>query len=208
MGGNKVKLIKKVFFSIVVSLAFVFGLAVFIHAEETTVCNFNDYKLYNDTNTYCYEDIEINNKSLDLSSNYSNMARYQLPNKNDKNGHKTNVIVDDSPAKITIFTHGWNGDPDNFLQGWSGETSGSTYENSLVGKLAKLEDANVFVATFSKNKDDSLKLKFTTVGGNENVNGETESLDFSKNLIIVFGAINTGYDNDYIYTQFNYMMAN
>ena len=34
-----------------------------------------------------------------------------------------------------------------------------------------------------------------------------DELDFSKNVIILFNALNPGYDNDYIYTQFNYMMS-
>ena len=42
------RIIKKLFYTVVISMVLVFGLTFFIYAEENDFfCNFNDYELYN-----------------------------------------------------------------------------------------------------------------------------------------------------------------
>ena len=41
------RIIKKLFYTVVISMVLIFGLTFFIHAEENdSFCNFNDYELY------------------------------------------------------------------------------------------------------------------------------------------------------------------
>ena len=181
-----------------IGFGFIFVNYINTHAEDY---NINSNELYNETNTYRYsyndetDNGVIDESSFEIKNEYlkskSNKARYDL---NDK----TNVKVDKEEAKITVFTHGWTG----------AYTDWTNNNNSLVDKLAIEMDANVYVFEFYENgitKKTNYKLNQFVDGNLSSI--EEGDLDFSKHMIILFQALNPGYDNDYIYTQFNYMMA-
>ena len=195
MGSIEVRVFKKFFYTIVFSIVFVIGLTIFIKAEENNYCNFNDYELYNETNTFDYnKDLKIkNDDTLGIQDSWIARARYDMSKKNGN-------IVDESPAKITVFTHGWSDSSWRFLQNWNGDLKGEMANKSFVAKMANLEESNVYstvydVKTNSKNEK-QISFKVIDPFSNPESNEEIE-LDFSKNTIIVFDGFNTGYGNDY-----------
>ena len=120
---------------------------------------------------------------------------------------KTEVKADDvdnyninSKALYTVFTHGWNGDAGSWGSG----------EDSLVTRLGKLINANIY--TLDLNDTYNEKHDFTIYDSNDKYyrngnNVKFSSIDTSKPIILVFNGANTGYKNDYIYTQFNYAVS-
>lgn len=187
---------------VLVFLFFRFGNLISANAENADI---NNHFIYSDTNTYDYIDIPSSQNITNYE--YNDYARYKMDS---KNGNK---VMSGNP-QITVLTHGWNGAATT----WSKKNSNGNlfgYEdNSLVTKLVNKLNANLFYAKMSIT-DDKFIMNFKEITANYNEKGlydigndnDLDKLSASKHSIIVFEAVNSGLDNDYIYTQFNYMMS-
>lgn len=168
-----------------------------VKADDVDNYNINSKTLYDETNTYNYlYDTTIPNGTEvknGIDRSFNNDARYDMKS---QNGNK----VMSNKTQITVFTHGWIGDAGSWGSG----------EDSLVTKLGKLINANIYTIKFDYNYDE--KHNFTMYDSNDKYckNGDdkkSSSIDASKSIILVFNGVNTGYKNDYIYTQFNYAVS-
>lgn len=160
---------------------------------------FNSKTFYSQTNTYNYlydttvpdgTDIE---DGIDVS--FNNEARYDMSKQNDN-------VVSNNMAQITVFTHGWNGNESSFGYG----------ENSLITKLARLQNANIYIFGFEEKTDyvNTHKLFLKKVNSDiydANNSSLVDDVDPSKPIILVFKGCETGLRNDFIYTQFNYALS-
>lgn len=153
---------------------------------------FNSKTFYSQTNTYNYlydttvpdgTDIE---DGIDVS--FNNEARYDMSKQNDN-------VVSNNMAQITVFTHGWNGNESSFGYG----------ENSLITKLARLQNANIYIFGFEEKTDyvNTHKLFLKKVNSDiydANNSSLVDDVDPSKPIILVFKGCETGLRNDFIYT--------
>lgn len=193
---------KKIIKKIVVILSLICIWLLFIgktavKADDVDNYNINSKALYDETNTYNYlYDTTIPNGTEvknGIDRNFNNDARYDMKS---QNGNK----VMSNKTQITVFTHGWNGHADSWGSG----------EDSLINKLGKLINANIYTLIFDSTYGE--KHNFTIYDSNDKYyrngnNKEFSSIDTSKPIILVFNGANTGYKNDYIYTQFNYAVS-
>lgn len=168
-----------------------------VKADDVDNYNINSKALYDETNTYNYlYDTTIPNGTEvknGIDRSFNNDARYDMKS---QNGNK----VMSNKTQITVFTHGWNGDAGSWGSG----------EDSLVTRLGKLINANIY--TLDLNDTYNEKHDFTIYDSNDKYyrngnNVKFSSIDTSKPIILVFNGANTGYKNDYIYTQFNYAVS-
>ena len=168
-----------------------------VKADDVDNYNINSKALYDETNTYNYlYDTTIPNGTEvknGIDRSFNNDARYDMKSQNGN-------MVMSNKTQITVFTHGWNGHADSWGSG----------EDSLVTKLGKLINANIY--TLDLNDIYNEKHNFTMYDSNDKYykNGDdkgSSGIDVSKPIILVFNGANTGYKNDYIYTQFNYAVS-
>lgn len=165
-----------------------------VKADDVDNYNINSKTLYDETNTYNYlYDTTIPNGTEvknGIDRSFNNDARYDMKS---QNGNK----VMSNKTQITVFTHGWNGHADSWGSG----------EDSLVTKLGQLINANIYTLMIDKKYDENHNFSINDSNDKYYKNGddkESSSIDASKPIILVFNGVNTGYKNDYIYTQFNY----
>lgn len=168
-----------------------------VKANDVDNYNINSKVLYDETNTYNYlYDTTIPNGTEvknGIDRSFNNDARYDMKS---QNGNK----VMSNKTQITVFTHGWNGHADSWGSG----------EDSLVTKLGKLINANIYTLNIDNNYDEKHIFLINDSNDKYYKNGydkESSSIDASKPIILVFNGANTGYKNDYIYTQFNYAVS-
>lgn len=168
-----------------------------VKADDVDNYNINSKTLYDETNTYNYlYDTTIPNGTEvknGIDRSFNNDARYDMKS---QNGNK----VMSNKTQITVFTHGWNGHADSWGSG----------EDSLVTKLGQLINANIYTLMIDKKYDENHNFSINDSNDKYYKNGddkESSSIDASKPIILVFNGVNTGYKNDYIYTQFNYAVS-
>lgn len=168
-----------------------------VKADDVDNYNINSKTLYDETNTYNYlYDTTIPNGTEvknGIDRSFNNDARYDMKS---QNGNK----VMSNKTQITVFTHGWTGDAGSWGSG----------EDSLVTKLGKLINANIYTLDFHINYNQYHDFLLYDSNDKYYKNGddkESSSIDASKPIILVFNGVNTGYKNDYIYTQFNYAVS-
>ncbi len=168
-----------------------------VKADDVDNYNINSKALYDETNTYNYlYDTTIPNGTEvknGIDRSFNNDARYDMKS---QNGNK----VMSNKTQITVFTHGWTGDAGSWGSG----------EDSLVTKLGKLINANIYTLMIDKKYDEKHNFLINDSNDKYYKNGydnESSSIDTSKPIILVFNGANTGYKNDYIYTQFNYAVS-
>lgn len=190
---------------IVITILSVFSLAlcfastkVYAEALSHQTFTINDADLYNKTNTYEY------------NANYNaNESRYYM-------NVKTGEVDQEQVPLLTVLTHGLNGDASN----WSNDgTKDFAYsDDSLVTRLAKLTDSNVYWVRFYDDIgfyvsnitsqvydgiDGNFRGNYSSGATRPNIN------DITKHSIIVFQASPTiaKGKNDEVYTQFNYAIS-
>lgn len=171
--------------------------------ESQSFNGVNDVNLYNLTNTFSYKYDSV------TSIDFRNEERYDF-------SKPTGIIVDEKASLLTVFTHGLGGSASH----WSndGNDNFAYSDNSLVTRLAKLIDSNIYWSKFdnlgnleliditdefndfSKNK---INAKYTTIKKIDSI------IDIFKHGIVVLEATNkaTNGANDLVYTEFNYAIS-
>ena len=160
---------------------------------------FNSKAFYSQTNTYnyLYDTTVPDGTSIEdgIDVSFNNEARYDMSKQNGN-------VVSNNMAQITVFTHGWNGNESSFGYG----------ENSLITKLARLQNANIYIFGFEEKPDYVNTHKLFLKKVNSDIYDASNSslvddVDPSKPIILVFDGYKTGLRNDFIYTQFNYALS-
>lgn len=78
-----------------------------------------------------------------IDRSFNNDARYDMKS---QNGNK----VMSNKTQITVFTHGWNGHADSWGSG----------EDSLINKLGKLINANIYTLIFDSTYGENTILRY------------------------------------------------
>ena len=134
---------KKIFTLFLLTCTIIVSLLMFstrsVYALELKHFTYNDKTLYDETNTFEYK-TEFSNKP----NMYDNNERYNF-------SASTNIQVDISTPLLTVFTHGLYGDASH----WSndGNKNFAYSENSLITRLAKLVDSNVYWVKYYSNSN-------------------------------------------------------
>ena len=181
------KIIKLIVGSIAFSLFIIGTFTIDVFADKF-VLNTSNKNLFDETNTFeyiGYDDREYEKREK------KNELRFDLSKKIENE-------VDDGAPLLTVLTHGlggsaadWSNDNDNFTFGYS--------PKSLISKLAKKEECNIYLLSFQNNPNDFLLINITAeiYLGIEGVKRPFNSdniehiTDISKHSIIVFDAYYT-----------------
>ena len=179
------KIFKKICICVLSCLVFVFALFSYkVYADNTTESLHKITKIYSSNNSDYYSGCEDN-------KNY----RYKEP-------------------AITVLTHGFNGNASHWTN--VGEEKFAYNSESLIAKIEKRELVDIYVAkcltqtSFSLFKYD-VKVKYDSKEDKyvKYFDEPTEVArinDASKHIVLVFESGNPSQSNDYVYSEFDYVI--